>query len=162
VRAESAARAAPWGRLEASTGSSHGSLPPPGNPDSDRTAVTYPPDTGRPAHPGGQPPAVPGQTIPGLRPGGWFHYVPVFLTSLPQQAERARSGTPPLHSTSRKTKSKSRSKTETQSQDQDQDQSQDQDQDQDEVPRAFRTVHPIGWIIWKGENFAPTEEELLT
>lgn len=30
-----------------------------------------------------------------------------------------------------------------------------------EVPRTFRTVHPIGWAIWKGENFAPTEEELL-
>src|SRR5439155_25101823 len=32
----------------------------------------------------------------------------------------------------------------------------------DEVPRAFRTVHPLGWTIWKGEVFAPTEEELLT
>jgi len=31
-----------------------------------------------------------------------------------------------------------------------------------EVPRAFRTVHPLGWTIWKGEVFAPTEEELLT
>ena len=31
-----------------------------------------------------------------------------------------------------------------------------------EVPRAFRTVHPIGWTIWKGEIIAPTEEELLT
>ena len=31
-----------------------------------------------------------------------------------------------------------------------------------EVPRAFRTVHPLGWTIWKGETFAPTEEELLT
>jgi hypothetical protein len=30
-----------------------------------------------------------------------------------------------------------------------------------EVPRAFRTVHPIGWTIWKGEILAPTEEELL-
>jgi hypothetical protein len=30
------------------------------------------------------------------------------------------------------------------------------------VPRAFRTVHPLGWTIWKGEVFAPTEEELLT
>ena len=30
-----------------------------------------------------------------------------------------------------------------------------------ELPRAFRTVHPLGWAIWKGENFAPTEEELL-
>src|SRR5437660_6453060 len=27
-----------------------------------------------------------------------------------------------------------------------------------EVPRAFRTVHPIGWTIWKGEIIAPTEE----
>jgi hypothetical protein len=24
-----------------------------------------------------------------------------------------------------------------------------------EVPRAFRTVHPIGWTIWKGEIIAP-------
>ena len=31
-----------------------------------------------------------------------------------------------------------------------------------EVPRAFRTVHPLGWAIWKGEILAPTEEELLT
>jgi transposase len=31
-----------------------------------------------------------------------------------------------------------------------------------EVPRTFRTVHPLGWVIWKGEVFAPTEEELLT
>ena len=31
-----------------------------------------------------------------------------------------------------------------------------------EAPRAFRTVHPLGWTIWKGEIFAPTEEELLT
>ena len=31
-----------------------------------------------------------------------------------------------------------------------------------EVPRGFRTVHPIGWTIWKGEIFAPSEEELLT
>ena len=30
------------------------------------------------------------------------------------------------------------------------------------VPRSFRTVHPIGWTIWKGEVIAPTEEELLT
>ncbi len=30
------------------------------------------------------------------------------------------------------------------------------------APRAFRTVHPLGWAIWKGENFAPTKEELLT
>jgi hypothetical protein len=30
------------------------------------------------------------------------------------------------------------------------------------VPRAFRTVHPLGWTIWKGETFAPTEEKLLT
>ena len=30
------------------------------------------------------------------------------------------------------------------------------------VPRAFRTVHPLGWTIWKGEVFVPTEEELLT
>jgi transcriptional regulator with XRE-family HTH domain len=28
-----------------------------------------------------------------------------------------------------------------------------------EVPRAFRTVHPLGWAIWKGEFLAPTEEE---
>ena len=25
-----------------------------------------------------------------------------------------------------------------------------------EVPRAFRTVHPIGWAVWKGEIVAPT------
>jgi len=31
-----------------------------------------------------------------------------------------------------------------------------------EVPRAFRTVHPLGWAIWKGDFLAPTEEELLT
>jgi len=31
-----------------------------------------------------------------------------------------------------------------------------------EVPRAFRTVHPLGWTIWKGEVFAPSKEELLT
>ena len=31
-----------------------------------------------------------------------------------------------------------------------------------EVPRAFRTVHPIGWAIWKGEIIVPSEEELLT
>jgi hypothetical protein len=31
-----------------------------------------------------------------------------------------------------------------------------------EVPRTFRTVHPLGWAIWKGEILAPTEEELLT
>jgi hypothetical protein len=31
-----------------------------------------------------------------------------------------------------------------------------------EVPRTFRTVHPLGWAIWKGEIVAPTEEELLT
>jgi transposase len=31
-----------------------------------------------------------------------------------------------------------------------------------EVPRTFRTAHPLGWAIWKGEFFAPTEEELLT
>ena len=28
--------------------------------------------------------------------------------------------------------------------------------------RTFRTVHPIGWAIWKGEIFVPSEEELLT
>ena len=31
-----------------------------------------------------------------------------------------------------------------------------------ELPRALRTVHPIGWTFWKGEVIAPTEEELLT
>jgi hypothetical protein len=31
-----------------------------------------------------------------------------------------------------------------------------------EVPRAFWTVHPIGWAGWKGELIAQTEEELLT
>jgi hypothetical protein len=31
-----------------------------------------------------------------------------------------------------------------------------------EVPRTFRTGHPLGWSIWKGEDFAPTEEELLS
>ena len=30
-----------------------------------------------------------------------------------------------------------------------------------EVPRAFRTVHPLGWAIWKGDFLAPSEEELL-
>jgi hypothetical protein len=25
-----------------------------------------------------------------------------------------------------------------------------------EVPRGFRTVHQLGWTIWKGEVFAPT------
>jgi len=30
------------------------------------------------------------------------------------------------------------------------------------VPRAFRTIHPIGWAVWKGEIIAPTEEELLS
>jgi hypothetical protein len=34
--------------------------------------------------------------------------------------------------------------------------------DRIEVPRAFRTVHPLGWAIWKGEVFDPSEEELLT
>jgi hypothetical protein len=34
--------------------------------------------------------------------------------------------------------------------------------DRREVPRAFRTVHPLGWTIWKGEIIAPAEEELLT
>src|SRR5450755_76237 len=27
------------------------------------------------------------------------------------------------------------------------------------VPRGFRTVHPIGWTVWKGEVIASTEEE---
>jgi alkanesulfonate monooxygenase SsuD/methylene tetrahydromethanopterin reductase-like flavin-dependent oxidoreductase (luciferase family) len=31
-----------------------------------------------------------------------------------------------------------------------------------EVPRALRTVHPLGWAIWKGEVFDPSEEEFLT
>jgi hypothetical protein len=31
-----------------------------------------------------------------------------------------------------------------------------------EMPRAFRTVHPLGWAIWKGDFLAQTEEELLT
>jgi hypothetical protein len=56
------------------------------HPESHRTANRHPPDTGTTAHPGRQPPAVPGQTPPGLRPGGWLHSVPVPLTSLPQQA----------------------------------------------------------------------------
>ena len=30
------------------------------------------------------------------------------------------------------------------------------------VPRGFRTVHPIGWTVWKGEVIASTEEELLS
>jgi hypothetical protein len=25
-----------------------------------------------------------------------------------------------------------------------------------EVPRTFRTVHPIGWAVWKGEIVVPT------
>ena len=33
--------------------------------------------------------------------------------------------------------------------------------DKGEVPRAFWTVHPLGWAIWKGEFLAQTEEELL-
>jgi hypothetical protein len=79
-----------------------------GHPDSDRTPATHPPHTGTPTHPGSQPPAVPGQTPPGLRPGGWLHSVPVPLTSPPQQDRGARSGTPPLHSTSRKSRFKSK------------------------------------------------------
>ncbi len=31
-----------------------------------------------------------------------------------------------------------------------------------EVPRGFRTVHPLGWASEKVKYFAPTEEELLT
>ena len=31
-----------------------------------------------------------------------------------------------------------------------------------EVPRASRTAHPLGWVIWKGEVFDPSEEEFLT
>ena len=31
-----------------------------------------------------------------------------------------------------------------------------------EVPRGFRTVHPLGWASGKVNYFAPTEEELLT
>ena len=31
-----------------------------------------------------------------------------------------------------------------------------------EVPRGFRTVHPLGWTSWKGKVIASTEEELLT
>jgi transposase len=31
-----------------------------------------------------------------------------------------------------------------------------------EVPRGFRTVHPLGWASGKVKYFAPTEEELLT
>jgi two-component system sensor histidine kinase VanS len=31
-----------------------------------------------------------------------------------------------------------------------------------EVPRTFRTGHPLGWSIWKGEDFDPTEEEFLS
>ena len=31
-----------------------------------------------------------------------------------------------------------------------------------EVPRGFRTVHPLGWVSGKVMYFAPTEEELLT
>jgi hypothetical protein len=30
------------------------------------------------------------------------------------------------------------------------------------VPRGFRTVHPIGWTVWKGKVIASTEEELLS
>ena len=26
------------------------------------------------------------------------------------------------------------------------------------MPRAFRTVHPLGWAIWKGEFLAPTKK----
>jgi transposase-like protein len=26
------------------------------------------------------------------------------------------------------------------------------------VPRAFRTVHPLGWTSWKGKSFAATEK----
>ncbi len=31
-----------------------------------------------------------------------------------------------------------------------------------EVPRGFRTVHPLGWASGKVKYFAPAEEELLT
>ena len=31
-----------------------------------------------------------------------------------------------------------------------------------EVPRSFRTVHPLGWVSWKGKVIAPAEEELLS
>jgi predicted ATPase len=31
-----------------------------------------------------------------------------------------------------------------------------------EVPRGFRTVHPLGWTSWKGRVIASTEEELLS
>jgi hypothetical protein len=31
-----------------------------------------------------------------------------------------------------------------------------------EVPRAFRTVHPLGWVSGKVNYFAQAEEELLT
>jgi transposase len=27
-----------------------------------------------------------------------------------------------------------------------------------EVPRAFRTVHPLGWKSWKGKSFAATKK----
>jgi len=64
--------------------------------DSDRTTPSHPSHTGTPAHLGRQSSAVPGQTRPGLRPGGWLHSVPVPLTSLPnKQRER---GQEPLHS----------------------------------------------------------------
>jgi integrase len=31
-----------------------------------------------------------------------------------------------------------------------------------EMPRVFRTVHPLGWVSGKAEFFDPTEQELLT
>ena len=31
-----------------------------------------------------------------------------------------------------------------------------------EVPRGFRTVHPIGWAVWKGLAIDSTEEKLLS
>jgi hypothetical protein len=72
------------------------------NPDSPGTRPAPGPRSGIIGRPGPQHPAARGQTIPRLRPGGRLHSVPVPLTS---PAPRARSGTPALHSTSRKTKS---------------------------------------------------------
>ena len=71
-------------------------------PNSDRTVHTHQSDSAVPANAGTQRPGDRGQTLPGLRPGGWLHSAPApCLTPSSQRAREARSGTPPLHSTSR-------------------------------------------------------------
>ena len=76
------------------------------NPDSDRVPAAHrrTRQCGRPA------PRCMGSNQAGLRPGGRLHSAPVPLTSPPQRAREARSGTPPLHSTSQNQKSKQKVK----------------------------------------------------